>query len=85
VREGKGREGKGREGKPSPLAVLPPPWCEMKNPTFIADVRSKLGVPSIEAAESLRLLRSFMRLSFRQRREIIELVERSPAPEHPVA
>jgi hypothetical protein len=64
--------------------------CVMRNPSFITEVRSKLGVPSTEAVETLRLLRSFIKLAPRQRREIIELVEwlaieRSPAPDHPLA
>jgi len=64
--------------------------CAMSNPTPIAEMPSKLGVPSIEAVESLRLLKSFISLTPRQRREIIELVERlaverSPAPNHPRA
>ncbi len=43
----------------------------------------KLGAPSGEAVESLRLLRAFLKLAPRQRREVIRLVERlaaDPAP-----
>ena len=62
----------------------------MRNPRFIMEMHSKLGVPSNETVESLRLLRSFIKLTSRQWREIIELVERfaverSPAPEYPLA
>jgi hypothetical protein len=62
----------------------------MPNPSFITEVSSRLGVPSTEAVETLRLLRSFIKLTPRQRREIIELVERlatecSPASDHPLA
>lgn len=62
----------------------------MRNPKSIAEVRCKLGVPSIETVESLRLLRSFIKLTSKQRCEIIELVERlaveaSPGSDHPLA
>jgi len=55
----------------------------MKNPTFIAELHKKLGAPSSETVESLRLLKAFLRLAPRQRFEVIELVERlatDPAP-----
>jgi hypothetical protein len=55
----------------------------MKNPTFEPEMRMKLGAPSGEAVESLRLLRAFLKLAPRQRREVIRLVERlaaDPAP-----
>jgi hypothetical protein len=48
----------------------------MKNPTFIAELHQKLGAPSSETVESLRLLKAFLKLEPRQRFEIIELVER---------
>ena len=62
----------------------------MRNPRSIAEVRTKLGVPSVETVESLRLLRSFIKLTPRQRRDIVELVERlaiehSAAPDRPQA
>jgi len=38
-------------------------------------VRSKLRAPSVETLESLRLLRSFIKLTPRQRRDILKLVE----------
>jgi hypothetical protein len=48
----------------------------MKNPTFVAELRERLGAPSSETAEGLRLLKTFVRLSARQRFEVVELVER---------
>jgi hypothetical protein len=48
----------------------------MKNRTFISDLREQLGSPSSETIEGLRLLRAFVKLSSRQRSEVIELVER---------
>src|SRR5262245_25569945 len=50
--------------------------CEMKNPTSIAELHKKLGAPSSETIESLRLLKAFLKLGPGQRFEIIELVER---------
>jgi hypothetical protein len=53
----------------------------MKNPGFAPDLRKKLGSPSGETIESLRLLRAFVKLSPRQRSEVVELVERlAPVP-----
>jgi hypothetical protein len=49
---------------------------EMKNPTFAAELHKKLGAPSRETLESLRLLKAFLRLAPRQRFEVIELIER---------
>jgi hypothetical protein len=48
----------------------------MKNPTFVAELHKKLGAPSSEAVESLRLLKAFLRLAPTQRFELIEMVER---------
>ena len=56
----------------------------MKNPTFIAELRKKLGAPSSETVESLRLLKAFLKLEPRQRFEGIELAERlafEPTPD----
>ncbi|MGJ4888060.1 hypothetical protein [Bradyrhizobium sp. HKCCYLR20261] len=56
----------------------------MKNPTFIAELHTKLGAPSSEAVESLRLLKAFLKLAPGQRIEVIEMVERlnsAPRPE----
>jgi len=48
----------------------------MKNPTYVAELQKKLGAPSSETMESLRLLKAFLRLAPDQRCEVIELVER---------
>jgi hypothetical protein len=48
----------------------------MKNPTYVAELQKKLGAPSSETVESLRLLKAFLKLAPDQRSEIIELVER---------
>lgn len=48
----------------------------MKNPTFLAELHKKLGAPSSEAMESLRLLKAFLKLAPRQRYELIEMAER---------
>jgi hypothetical protein len=50
--------------------------CEMKNPSFVAELHKKLGVPSSETLESLRLLKAFVKLAPRQQSEVVELVER---------
>ena len=51
----------------------------MKNPTFVAELQKRLGAPSSETVESLRLLKAFLKLAPGQRFEIIELVERLAA------
>jgi hypothetical protein len=56
----------------------------MKNRTFISDLREKLGSPSNETVEGLRLLRAFVKLSSQQRSEVIELVERFANDPEPV-
>jgi hypothetical protein len=56
----------------------------MKNRTFISDLREKLGSPSQETLEGLRLLRAFVRLSSQQRSEVIELAERFADDPEPV-
>ena len=58
----------------------------MKNPTYVAELQKKLGAPSSETLESLRLLKAFLKLAPDQRSEIIELVEllaASPSPSDP--
>jgi hypothetical protein len=61
----------------------------MKNPTFIAELHKKLGAPSSETIESLRLLKAFLKLAPRQRFEVIEMVERlstdPSTPEYPLS
>ena len=49
---------------------------EMKTPTSVAELHNKLGAPSSETIESLRLLTAFLKLAPRQRSEVIALVER---------
>ena len=46
----------------------------MKNPTYVAELQKKLGAPSSETVESLRLLKAFLKLPSDQRSEFIELV-----------
>jgi hypothetical protein len=55
----------------------------MKNRTFISDLREQLGSPSSETLDGLRLLRAFVKLSSRQRAEVIELVERFASDQPP--
>jgi hypothetical protein len=62
----------------------------MKNPTFVAELHKKLGAPSSETVESLRLLKAFLKLAPEQRSEVIELVERlasdeQASPDHPLS
>jgi hypothetical protein len=62
----------------------------MKDSTFAAELHNKLGAPSSETVESLRLLKAFLKLSPRQRFKVIELVERlasdpAPIPGHPLS
>jgi hypothetical protein len=54
---------------------IPNRRCEMKHLPSIAELRAKLGAPSDETVESVRLLKAFLKLSPRQRFEVIELVE----------
>jgi hypothetical protein len=49
--------------------------CEMKNPTRVAELYSKLGAPLGETVESLRLLKAFLKLAPARRFEVIKLVE----------
>jgi hypothetical protein len=56
----------------------------MKHPPSVAELREKLGAPSNETIESLRLLKAFFKLAARQRFEVIEMVERlatDPTPD----
>jgi hypothetical protein len=48
----------------------------MKNPTFISELHKKLGTPSSEIVESLRLLKAFVKLAPPQRYEVLEMAER---------
>jgi len=56
----------------------------MKNPTYVVELQKKLGAPSSETVESLRLLKAFLKLAPDQRSEIIELVERLAADQEPI-
>ena len=51
----------------------------MNNPTFMAELHNRLGAPSGEEIECLRLLKAFLKLKPRQRFEVIDLVERLAA------
>jgi hypothetical protein len=55
----------------------------MKNPTFVVELQKRLGAPSSETVESLRLLKAFLKLEPGQRFEIIELVERLATDQAP--
>jgi hypothetical protein len=62
----------------------------MKNPTFVAELHKRLGAPSSETVENLRLLKAFLRLTPRRWFEVIELVERyatdaAGASDHPLS
>lgn len=48
----------------------------MKHLPSTAELREKLGSPSNETVETVRLLKAFLKLAPRQRFEVIELVER---------
>jgi hypothetical protein len=48
----------------------------MKDPSYVGELHKKLGAPSSETVESLRLLTAFLKLSPRQRLEVMKLVER---------
>ena len=55
----------------------------MKNPTFVVELQKRLGAPSSETVESLRLLKAFLKLEPGQRLEVIELVERLATDQAP--
>jgi hypothetical protein len=55
----------------------------MKNRRSVSELSEKLGYPSSETIEGLRLLKAFIKLSPPQRSEVMDLVERlatTPAP-----
>ena len=55
----------------------------MKNRISVSEVNEKLGYPSSEAIEGLRLLKAFVKLTPSQRSEVIDMVEElatGPAP-----
>ncbi len=47
----------------------------MKNLNFATELHLKLGAPASPTVESLRLLRSFLKLAPQQRFEVIKMVE----------
>jgi hypothetical protein len=51
----------------------------MKNRTPIAELQNKLGTPSSDTIESLRLLKAFITLEAAHRDAVIEFVERLAA------
>jgi hypothetical protein len=56
---------------------------EMKNRTSVSEIGAKLGYPSSETAQGLRLWKAFIKLSPAQRSEVLALVEQlaiDPAP-----
>lgn len=60
----------------------------MKNVGFASELHLKLGAPSSQTVESLRLLRAFLKLAPRQRFEVIKLVEdlaSEELPEYPLS
>lgn len=61
----------------------------MKNLNFATEVHLKLGAPSGQTIESLRLLRAFLKLAPRQRFEVIKFVEDlatdDALPDHPLS
>lgn len=48
----------------------------MKNRTSVSELSEKLGYPSSETIQCLRLLKAFIKLSPPQRSEVVELIER---------
>jgi len=55
----------------------------MKNHISVSELSEKLGYPSSEAIQGLRLFKAFVRLSPRQRSEVVDMVEQfatDPAP-----
>jgi hypothetical protein len=58
--------------------------AEMKHLPSTAELRAKLGSPSNETVEALRLLKAFLMLTPKQRFEVIEFVEQlatDPTPD----
>jgi hypothetical protein len=61
------------------VSLLPSLDCKMKNRTPVAELQNKLGMPSSDTIESLRLLKAFIRLEPGHRDAVIEFVERLAA------
>ena len=56
----------------------------MTNRTFASELSEKLGHPTSETIQGLRLLKAFVRLSPSRRAEVIDLVERLATDPSPV-
>jgi hypothetical protein len=72
------------------LNVITFEGSEMKSPAFISELQEKLGAPSSEIIESLRLLKLFAKLAPPQRYEVLQMAERLanddlPSSEHPLS
>jgi hypothetical protein len=62
----------------------------MDNPTFMAELHNRLGAPSSETVECLRLVKAYLKLDPAQRCQVIDLMERlatghSTAPDRPLS
>jgi hypothetical protein len=62
----------------------------MNNPTFMAELHNRLGAPSSETIECLRLVKAYLQLEPGQRCQVFDLVERlasgrSTAPDRPLS
>jgi hypothetical protein len=56
----------------------------MKNHISVSEVSAKLGYPSSETIEGLRLLRAFVKLTPSQRSEVVDMVEQLVTDPPPV-
>jgi hypothetical protein len=64
--------------------------CRSNYSLAFAERHKRIGAPSRETIESLRLMKAFVKLSARQRFEVVELVERlsidpAAASDHPLS
>jgi len=48
----------------------------MRSPIFMTELHTRLGAPSSDAVECLRLLKAFLKLEPGKRFEVVDLVER---------
>ena len=56
----------------------------MKNRISVSELSEKLGYPSSDTVQGLRLFKAFIRLSPRQRSEVVDMVEQFAADPAPV-
>ncbi len=56
----------------------------MKNRTSVSELSEKLGCPSSETIQGLRLLKAFIKLSPPQQSEVVDMVEQLAADPAPV-